>query len=103
MLKISLDHPEKHWYCGKISTARRKPAETQLLLKKTKVPAGSHNARRRERVFSVMAHKESCAQSTDFIPFKAENLKEQPPKILQWVEWDHILRDVHWCHWQKEI
>lgn len=85
LLKISLDHPEKRGIVEN-QHSKEKTCRDTALIEKPKVPAGSHNARRRERVFSAVAHEESCAQRADFFPFKAENLQEQPPKILQWVE-----------------
>lgn len=60
LLKISLDHPEKHGIVEN-QHSKMKTCRGTAFIEKTKVLAGSHNARRRERVFSATAHKESCA------------------------------------------
>lgn len=101
LLKISLDHPEKRDIVEN-QHIKEKTCRDTALIEKPKVPAGSHNARRRERVFSAMAHEESCAQRADFFLSRLRTCRNSLPKSCS--GWSRIsLRGVHWCHWQKEI
>lgn len=96
LLQISPDHPEKRGIVEN-QHSKEKTCRGTAFIKKTKVPAGSHTARRRERVFSAMVHK-----GLIFFPSRLRTWRNSLPKSCS--GWSGIsLRDVHWCHWQKEI